>query len=485
MTATTAATAPTAMVKRAAYEPTLCRRSWSEAGLAEVGFFDDGLSPGGLAAVLDDRRWITPTHHLARDGVVLCTTGAFSPFHAGHLRMLEIAKATLEAKGVAVAGALVQPDHDAYVSGKDGGRAACPAFERVHLAGEATRHVPWLAVDPWAAAYQDRALNYTTILERTRRLLGDRKVVYVFGSDNAGFARVFAADEHVCVGRPGYADPHPDALPMSSAKVRAEGGPPAFGAPEDGAPYLVRGDLGWATAGWDVPAGALEAFMARLLAALRAVWGIPPVVLSVAAEQEALARFARPTLSFDPLTGGSAWVSRVFHACTHQHEPIGWLSSDLSLLPAGDFALVDDDIQSGKTVDFIRGRTPQVRWTEALGLADWVYRGPRFDLVDARDFLFGTRRGGLCVSDGHQIYRAPYLCPWVDLARRVKIPPRQQPAFVRAVFDANIAFFQAVPVLVRDADNPTFWARLGYDGRTPMHKVARELATWIPNGCNV
>ena len=119
---------------RATFEPYLCRKSWTPEQLAAVGFFDDGLNGYQLEDRLDDSRWVTPTHHLKTCGVVLCTTGAFSPFHAGHLRMLEIAKAEIEERGWKVAGAYVTPDHDDYVSQKAGGAAACPASERVYQA---------------------------------------------------------------------------------------------------------------------------------------------------------------------------------------------------------------------------------------------------------------------------------------------------------------------------------------------------------------
>lgn len=468
-------------MNRASYEPYLTGRSWSKDDLTQIGFFDDGLSKAELESVLNDRRWVTPTSHLQTDGVVLCTTGAFSPFHLGHLRMLEIAKGELEARGIQVSGALVQPDHDAYVSVKCQGQAACPAAQRIFMAEEGTRGTPWIAVDPWAALYQDRALNYTTILERTRRLLAGRKVVYVFGSDNANFSRVFDDGDAVCVGRPGFAEPHPKAIAISSAMVRAEGRFLAFPTPTDDAPYLIRNDLQWATHGWDVSPAELDKFLSALKAAFSRFSTVAPVLLSVDEQQRALSSFSQSYVSFDPVTGSNTWVSRIFGACGPQHEPVAWHASDLSTIPPGDFVLLDDDEQSGGTVSFIKEHTPQVRWVDTAFLADWVHRGRRFDLMDARDFLFGARRAGLFIGDGVDIYRAPYISPWVNLARRAKIPPAAQASFVRNIIAANACFFEKAAMTVARTHNPAFWQRLGFQDDTPMLDICRQLLLWNPN----
>lgn len=472
-------------MKRALYEPYLDRRSWSPEELARIGFYDDGMTQAQVTAMVNDLRWVTPTNHLASRGVVLVATGAFSPFHSGHIRMLDLAKRNLESQGVAVAGAYIHPDHDAYVSRK--GAGVYPASARIHIAQEATKDIPWLAVDPWNALFQKRDLNYTTVLARTQKYLsqfGDYRVVFVCGSDNRTFAEAFNADEFVVVGRPGQDDAHPSAIDLSSTRMRAFG-LATFAAPDPGTPYLIRGDLEWATAHWQVPPAELEYFMDDLSAAFYDIWRIPPIVLSVAKQAERLRSFREPHISFDRVTGSTHWVSRVFDACTHQHSPVQWLSSDLSNIPAGEFALVDDDIASGTTVRRIIDRTPQVKWTKVIGMADWIQPRPWFDVVDARDFLFGARGGGLWVSENRagkrHLYRAPYISPWVNLAQRARISPLAQPAFNHAILRANLRFFRRVPFRVGDTDNIEFWQRLGFTPDTPMTEVCNELLKWNPN----
>lgn len=466
--------------QRASFEPYLSRKNWSAAQLKRVGFFDDGLTHDQLEQVVNDARWVTPIHHLKPCGVVLCTTGAFSPFHPGHLRMLEIAKAEIEERGWTVAGAFVQPDHDGYVSVKRGGVAACPASERVYQAQLALKDHPWIQVDPWAALYQDRPLNYTTILERTARLLGaDYQVVYVFGSDNAGFREAFTHDEFVCVGRPGADDPHPDALDISSTQVRSEPALRLARRPSADLPYVIRLDLEWATEEWSPPTTVLVQFLKDLSAAFTAIWGVEPLWNYLDPKGPLIARgLPQPHISFDRVTGGPHWVSRVFDPCTLQAKPASWLSSDLSRIPAGSYALVDDDISTGSTVTYIKSQTPQVNWTKEVSLLG-LSSPPVFDIVDGRDFLFGSRQGGLCVKapDG-SIVRVPYITPWVNLMSRAKIPAAAQPAFVHAVIEANVRFFEQVPLKMRNTFNRLFWKQLGYGLDSSMLSISRDLLRW-------
>ena len=475
-------------MSRADYEPYLARRTWTKSELKSIGFFNDGLKERELTEVVNDRRWTTPTYHLKKRGVVLCTTGAFSPFHAGHLRMLEIARKEVEAKGWEVAGAYVCPDHDGYVSKKHGGIAACPASERIYQAQLFLKDHPWIQVDPWAALYQDRPLNYTTILAHTTNLLnclnryGNYEVMYVFGSDNAGFKDAFRTEgEYVCVGRPGAGEAHPDAIDISSTQVR--GCSTVYPKPSENCPYLLRDDLDWATQRWRVgmTIEPNRRFFKSLCSALLIATGQPPCRLSAEVQRLYASILKIPHISFDRVTSnGQHWISRLFDLGL-QEKASSYLSSDLSKIPAGEYALMDDDIGSGSTIEEIKRRTPQVKWVKEISLAEWIGDEPYFDIVDARDFLFGARDAGLFIRDGDSHYRAPYISPWVNLMTRAKIEPSAQPAFVQSVIRANIEFFGSVPVAVRDAHNSFFWNRLGFDDEMSMLEVSKILLTWNPN----
>jgi len=49
---------------------------------------------------------------------VLVLTGALSPVHVGHVASLDIARAVLEAEGLAVLGGFLSPSHESYVRPK-------------------------------------------------------------------------------------------------------------------------------------------------------------------------------------------------------------------------------------------------------------------------------------------------------------------------------------------------------------------------------
>ena len=455
--------------ERVCYEPFLCREVRDQAAYERIGFFHDGLSPGDLERVLRDMRWVTPTEHLAPEGVVLCTTGAFDPLHAGHIDMLMAAKDQLESKGIKIAGALIQPDHDNYVRTKHSD-AKCAA-DRIQFARDYIKDIPWIAVDPWPSIYQDRPLNYTTILRRTERYL-KRQVVYVFGSDNAGFSDAFLPHEFVCIAR----------TDVSSTRVRPTTVWPIWEEPHyANGNYLIRDDLKWATQSWNPPALALSSFVADLMRAFMTVWpDHVPSLIDVERQQE-LVDSMSGIVNFDVVTGGSHHVTRLFHPCATQVKPVAWHTSPLELIPAGPRALVDDDIASGTTAAYIKSLTPQVEWQQEISLASIVHPGPIFDICVARDFLFGARAAGLGIRYRGFSTRAPYITPWVDLTSRAKIPPAKQARFTQAVIEANIRFFEACPGIVAETGNDEFWRLLGYRMDTPMLDIARDLAKWNPN----
>lgn len=461
---------------RLASEPYLSRQPITPAQLVRVGYFDDGLTVAEHQAVLNDMRWITPTEHLAPEGIVLCTTGAFDPLHVGHIDMLVEAKYQLESRGLKVAGALIQPDHDVYVSAKHPD-AHCTA-DRIQWAQDYTREMPWIAVDPWPSTYQDRQLNYTMILRRTERYLnrlGKYQVVYVFGSDNAGFADAFLPHEYVCIQR----------TAASSTESRKTVIWPLWDRPSYmGGDYLIRDDLAWATERWSAPDMRLHlrAFMIRLKASFMGVWPhYVPKELDVAKQQRIVDEQLIPPVNFDAVTGGTHWVTRLFHPCAAQYHPVDWRTSMLELIPAGEHVLFDDDIASGTTLNYIKSQTPQIKWLHHVSLAQAVHPGPIFDIVDARDFLFGSRLGGLGIKWQGSSYRAPYINPWVDLTSRAKIPPAKQAAFTKAVIQANMRFFEACPTIVAETGNSEFWVMQGWRMDTPMLKVAQDLLAWNPN----
>ena len=195
----------------------------------EAGFFDDGLDAELDDACYTDPRWLTTPYHkilrrlrqledfdpaqlTAYPPIVLLSTGGFSPIHNGHIDMMELAKDALVQQGHVVLGGYLSPSHDTYVSTKHKGEARLLDEHRIRLCHEAVALNEWIMVDPWEARYLPCAVNFTDVILRLERYLNHHlclpvplHIGYVFGGDNAAFARTFLKSGYaVCVERPGY-----------------------------------------------------------------------------------------------------------------------------------------------------------------------------------------------------------------------------------------------------------------------------------------
>lgn len=194
------------------------------ADLAAAGWIDepdDAVDNTWWTEPLDTSGWVWQPGYNA----IVVTTGAFDPFHTGHLDMVVAARDILEANGMRVAGGVVSPSHDAYVSTKR--PDAADGAQRVAATAAALRRSGhrWLSVDPLEAVVATASVNFTTVCDRVltvaRRLAPagcDVGVWYVFGSDNSGFAGAFRCPPAGCgavmVRRGGYDIAQPPAGPV-------------------------------------------------------------------------------------------------------------------------------------------------------------------------------------------------------------------------------------------------------------------------------
>jgi len=446
--------------------------------LERAGFFDDraglaaddrgGVQPGWLATplhkVVARLRSSEPDARL----VVLLSTGAFCPVHRAHLEMMELARAALEARGARVLGGYLSPSHDAYVAIKCGA-GALGARHRLRLCELAVRGSEWLMADGWEALENDQELNFTDVIRHLEDLLAAHvpchrpiEVVYVFGGDNARFARAFLErGACVVVHRAGHeqeiaalrADPAVASSPrvvlvagtgtspgVSSSRVRggeledlgeevratflawtrrAAAGPE----PPRRAVFSLRDEGELAVRAWarGRDAGALvaarEAFVRGLVATLRAEFAAaraPDVAyelevrrLELAAQRvEAARRTAgRRVLSLDPCIPGTAnlGLSRCFPVCGGSEAP------ELVARPghpplAEQLAALPAGEYTLFDDDLVTGET--VRRVLAMlpagvrvtEVVTLVAESPSLDVGDCRDFLAGAWAGGLVVA---------------------------------------------------------------------------------------
>ena len=402
-------------------------RCYGAEHLPSAGFFDDGAPLGTDMTIERNPRFlVTPItkvkKELARhaalgtpfaDGpVVVVASGAFCPLHIGHMEMMESAKRELERRGRVVVGGFLAPDHDGYVGVKCG-EGALSSCERVYLTQVATAESSWLNVDPWAALYLDRAVNYTDIVRRLATYLklhvrDDIEVAFVCGADNAGFSRAFVeegmlvivprGDQCVSVdnallatGRILVAHDH---MPNSFASRAIRGGStegelPAIRSGREAlerrrciskVTIRLRDEEDWLVEPWTkvIDPTALAQAQRDFASLLRQIFEetlrlgertaeVSVTRLSVSRQREVAERFAKaqtlPIISLDACIPVDISVGLSRHFEMTDGERIRGLfprpgcpalEAQIAAIPPGRYILMDDDIATGQTVrDFV------------------------------------------------------------------------------------------------------------------------------------
>ena len=111
-------------------------------------------------------------------------------------------------------------------------------------------------------------------------------------------------------------------------------------------------------------------------------------------------------------------ISRLFPIACPQAKPIlshrpgsEPLETQLSAIEPGNYVLLDDDVSTGTTLKAIKAMLPDaVRIESDFILLQQDPDAPesRLDILDCRDFIAGSRNGGLVVSlPGGEFARVP------------------------------------------------------------------------------
>lgn len=279
--------------------------------------------------------------------------------------------------------------------------------------------------------------------------------------------------------------------------------------------YLVRDDLSWALEPWAMKIDsqalheAITNFRAGLLRAIENAFersrapGYPKrvdaVLLSVDDQQRAvkdiMSMSPEKVLNNDIITGGdnnTIGLSRLFALSggqTYSHTLVPRpgmenLEQLMGRLAKGGRIMIDDDIATGTTMRLIEQKLPDgVSFDDKVSLSEVAFRQNYpgrdyafWDIVDARDFLLGSRSGGLVVQlFNGAVGRAPYMLPYTSLVTRAKIPPDQEMAFSAEVLRLNRRFLRDIWTDIHVADtDPQFQALMkfmGFRGRMHMDDV--------------
>lgn len=461
--------------------------------LAPAGFFEDENHTGqslldlrptksiDIRKIIKNIKALTPEEwSLAKKQgslYVLLNTGSYNPVHEGHIKMLELAKETLNP----VVGAILSPSHDKYVSTKDP-NFQMSASKRIWLCEQIVWSHDYITVDSWEALEHDYPINFTDVLERTQYVLNtvladylrDIKieVVYVFGSDNESFADAFIG-EGLCVCVPRHHTPQvrhnrmlvskPN-IELSSTELRQYTPVPTF---KQEGKYLIRDDSAQcvnAQVCIDNFAAVFKDFVdnVELLPMNKYCGPHNTVNLDVWSE------------SLYPLR-----VSRLFHVNSaqlyseelhfHDFKQIEHIKRNLT-----EYTLVDDDVATGFTVGAIQ------KILEPLVCRDILTLNPYkdfYDIVDIRDFIIGSKNGGLLCYAPTGVMRVPYLYPYVNLFARARIPLGREIEFSKRILEINIQIYTK-----RDStlglcpkDSQSFFYTLGYKNSDRLADIASDM----------
>lgn len=356
---------------------------------------------------------------------VLLTTGSFCPMHFGHRDMLIKAKHRLEQDGWQVLKAYISPGHDEYIQKKCGDQWL-NIDQRIQLIQAIISEDNWLAIDPWEGIFNRVAVNFTDVIYRLQLYLQkhldqDIPVFYVCGSDNARFSQTFLNKGHcVVVGRPGYQTEFEQYQPLTSERIK-----------------FIEGEA-------DISSSMLRTSKAKdrkrisldlicqshrlednLISLMSDYYHeVRPRILNQSKQSDDLL----PCISLDSsiVAEYQLSISRLFDLGGvsfrgfSSRPGTSTITQQIELIPSGNYRLMDTDIFSGKTIEFIiellATKKIQIDKVETL-----LEPGNR-EILDAHDFFLDADNSGLVIQlPNGEISRAPYVLPYVNPAVRCSL----------------------------------------------------------------
>ncbi len=474
------------------YYNALYNKTRTTEALYDAGFFDDGLEKLVEDYLLFDTDFSCVSDHKlvsnyneidhnTRNVAVLFTTGGMAPIHNGHIAMMENARKQLEDKGFSVVAGYFCPGHDSYVSKKYNGTAAISAADRCAMVELAVQDSDWLSCDPWAARYMPAEINFTDIYRRfLKQYSGPVQIFYVHGSDNAGFSAALPGHT-VMVERSNISSKavREGNLDHLDPKVREyfEG----IGKTDTGElPYLIRNEEDMTVGHWERYFESKEVLDRRRLALQNAIrLGFAQLfklsgmknkvhLLDVTKQISEAKKVIgdQKTISLDPFFSGTYRIdsTRYFTPYGPQYKPLyraarpgaEELADQFDKIPEGEYLLVEDDTVTGETINAVRNNLPpSVKIKGQVILSDFAdYAGTEYyDVVDLRDFIVGSKHGGLSVILPDKTRgRVPYILPFVNLQTRAKVPANIEMELSRIIWQANITFFKKTGIKIIDCN---------------------------------
>ena len=467
---------------------------------------------------------------------VLLSTGSFNPIHQGHIKMLELAKERLQKNQKIVVGGFLSPSHDSYVFTKDE-RFKITASQRLLFCEKLINKHDLLTTDKWEALDNAYPINFTDVILRLEWLLNITlkeylasifntevaiEVVYVFGSDNYTFMDTFISnglcvciprkkedlqkcedkrlsllhfnfnnvENRVLIGEVGQS--------ISSTEIRnnevaiSESLEKEWSSVESKSlPYLIRDD---AKLSIEFLSNKIQNYENKIEILKSGIFNVFESyfdninILNIKEQKDSFKNIEKiAVINLDTWTqlegeyklrvsrifninDGQIYSSNLFLENKTQIEKI--LESDFL-----DYLLVDDDIATGFTVNAIKKQLLPKNCLEVISLNP---QKEFYDIVDLRDFIFGSKYGGLmCLNPiNKKLMRVPYIYPFINLQSRAKIPFNKEVEFSKEIIKLNLDFFMNTELLLEDMDDyfKNFCEYLDLSLKTPIITLLKKLS---------
>lgn len=401
----------------------------SKEELIYAGYFDDSYTNKELETIFDSvfeyRDYSKLNLKNGAKPMILLLTGCFSPLHEGHINSLHTAKKYIENNtDFYIAGAYISPAHDSYVSVKKNGTAKCNALKRILFAEKLTDDSDYIMVDRWPALYMKEELNFPYIMDKLKYDIENKfktnvTIGFVFGEDNIGFGNISTEHHMICIARnhntklKNYSSKNmhfvsDNIFEMSSTEKRNNGDLINIDKKQN-KPYLLRNDFSFI-------GGVDKKFETEFINLFKKYFDI--VVIDAREQCDITRNKFNKIISMDKrLIGDINFnISRIFNPFNGQYKSKKFYFEEPENIPNDlqNYILIDDDISTGISKNFVMKKYG----INKFFAMNEIYCSDFFDVVDLRDFVFGSEHGGLKIENNMRI---PYVFPYVNLHSRASM----------------------------------------------------------------
>lgn len=430
--------------------------------------------------------------NLKKDKVnyVLLSTGGFAPIHNGHINLLEESKLYLESQDCHVSGAYISPSHDDYVLQKRNQNKDMNIHNRLNISNKKLLTNDFIMVDPYEGLICKSSVNFTKIYDRLYKYLKYHfknysfKIVFCYGSDNYSFSKVFEAnnilsicvnrDENIVVSNNHFTISLNNFVKVSSSELRNKIVFENKNTNKDKI-YYLRNDLKELELNTNPTFYFTNIFN-------KYINNIKIVEL----KDEKKLNNIDNIISLDFYTKGKYNLnySRLFNLCDNQIKSIklidriGYINNIDNIDINKEYLLLDDDISSGTTINYIKSNI--LNNIKIKGFDTIINSSNCYDVNDLRDFVFGSKNGGLtCSLPSREYIRVPYVFPYIDLYNRSSIEHKDIKSFSKDIVLLNLKLFKHYKIKDFDSNFILFLTSQGYKQNQYFRNYLKDLLSLL------